>query len=148
MNSSQGECRPLNQTDQQLSPSIFKLKFHRSSVLPNLLSSLLYKKIFLNFKAQQNMCGCSVALVVSNSLRSYGLQPAKLLCLWDAQARILECIALPSSRRSSPPRNQIHVSCVSCIAGRFLPIEPPGKSHQSKQVIKKQKIFSYLPIKT
>ena len=50
MNSSQGEVRPLDYTDQQLLPSIFKLKFHWSSVLSNLLNSLLYTKIFLNFK--------------------------------------------------------------------------------------------------
>ena len=33
------------------------------------------------------------------------------------QGRILEWVAMPSSRRSSQPRNQIHVSC---IADRFF----------------------------
>ena len=33
------------------------------------------------------------------------------------QARILECVVMPSSRGSSQPRNQIQVSC---IAGRFF----------------------------
>ena len=36
------------------------------------------------------------------------------------QARILEWVALFSSRGSSPPRDQNHLSCVSCIAGGFL----------------------------
>ena len=36
------------------------------------------------------------------------------------QARILEWVAVPSSEGSSQPRNQNHVSCVSCIGRRVL----------------------------
>ena len=36
------------------------------------------------------------------------------------QAWILEWVAVPSSWRSSRPRDQTCVSCVSCIAGRFF----------------------------
>ena len=36
------------------------------------------------------------------------------------QARILEWVAISSSRGSSQPRDQIHISCVSCIAGGFF----------------------------
>ena len=36
------------------------------------------------------------------------------------QARLLELVAMPSSRGSSQPRDQTHVSCVSCIGRRFL----------------------------
>ena len=36
------------------------------------------------------------------------------------QSRILEWVAMPSSRGSSPPRDQTHVSCISCIVGRFF----------------------------
>ena len=32
------------------------------------------------------------------------------------QARILEWVAMPSSRGSSPPRDRIHISYVSCIS--------------------------------
>ena len=39
------------------------------------------------------------------------------------QARMLEWIGLPSSRGSSPPRDQTHVSS---IAGRFFTTEPQG----------------------
>ena len=39
-------------------------------------------------------------------------------------ARILERITMPSSRGSSRPMDQIHVSC---IAGGFFTAEPPGK---------------------
>ena len=40
------------------------------------------------------------------------------------QARILECVAFPFSRRSSQPRDQTQVSC---IAADSLPAEPQGK---------------------
>ena len=36
------------------------------------------------------------------------------------QTKILECVAMPSSRGSSQPRDQTHVSYVSCIGRRFL----------------------------
>jgi len=41
------------------------------------------------------------------------------------QARILEWVALSSSRGSPHPRDQTHVSC---IAGRFITAEPPEKA--------------------
>ena len=40
------------------------------------------------------------------------------------KARILEWVALSSSRESSWPRDQIHVSC---LAGGFFTTMPPGK---------------------
>ena len=36
------------------------------------------------------------------------------------QARILEWVAMPSSRGSSLPRDRTHVSYVSCIGGQFF----------------------------
>ena len=50
--------------------------------------------------------------VVSDSLRPHVLQPARLLCPWISQARILEWVAVPFSRGSSQPRNQVQVSCI------------------------------------
>ena len=41
-----------------------------------------------------------------------------------SQARVLEWVAIPFSRGSSQPRDRTQVSC---IAGRFLPSESPGK---------------------
>ena len=41
------------------------------------------------------------------------------------QARILEWVAMPSSRGSSWPNDWTHVSCISCIADRFFTTEPP-----------------------
>ena len=43
------------------------------------------------------------------------------------QARILQWVAVPSSRGSSPPRDRPRVWCASCIAGRFFAAEPLGK---------------------
>ena len=43
------------------------------------------------------------------------------------QARILEWVAMPSSRGSSWPRDWTCVFYNSCIAGRFFTAEPPGK---------------------
>ena len=43
------------------------------------------------------------------------------------QARILGWVAIAFSRPSSQCRDQTHVSCVSCIAGRFFTTEPLGK---------------------
>ena len=42
-------------------------------------------------------------------------------------ARILELVAMPSSRGSSQPRNSNHVSCGCCTASRFFIAEPSGK---------------------
>ena len=52
------------------------------------------------------------------------------------QARILEWVAMPSSRGSSPPRDRTHVSWLSCIGRRVLdhhchPGGPPPPPHAS-----------------
>ena len=45
------------------------------------------------------------------------------------QARILECVAMPSSRGSPRPRDQTHVSYISCIDWQTgsIPLASPGK---------------------
>ena len=74
--------------------------------------------------------------VMSDSLRPHGLQPARLLCPWGfSRQRILEWVAMPSSRGSSQPRAQTCDSYVSCIDRRvfflsfffFLPLALSGK---------------------
>ena len=47
------------------------------------------------------------------------------------QARILEWVAMPSSRGSSRPRDRTQVSHVSRTGGQILPRVPPGKSKPS-----------------
>ena len=46
------------------------------------------------------------------------------------QARILEWVAISYSRESSQPRDQIHLSDVSCITGGFFTTESPGEPKQ------------------
>ena len=43
------------------------------------------------------------------------------------QARILQCVAMPSTRGFSQPRDRTCISCISGIAGRFFTAEAPGK---------------------
>ena len=47
-------------------------------------------------------------------------------------ARILEWVTRPSSRGSSQPMDQTHVSCVSCITGRFFTHWTIREAHQRK----------------
>ena len=42
-------------------------------------------------------------------------------------ARVLEWVAMLSSRGSFQPRNQTYISCIFCIAGGFSITEPLGK---------------------
>ena len=45
------------------------------------------------------------------------------------QGRILEWVAIPSSRGSSWTKDWTRVSCSSCTAGGFFTAEPKGKPH-------------------
>ena len=47
------------------------------------------------------------------------------------QTKILEWVAMPSSRGSSRPRNQTRVSCSSSVADRFFTNELPGKPRET-----------------
>ena len=48
------------------------------------------------------------------------------------QTRVLEKVAISHSRGSSWPRDQIHVSCVSCTAGRFFTTAALGSPHVTR----------------
>ena len=52
---------------------------------------------------------------------------AKLLVSGVFQARILECVAIYFSRKSSQPRDQTCVSCIGVDFFFFKPLAPPGK---------------------
>ena len=43
------------------------------------------------------------------------------------QARMLDWVAMPSSRGSSQPKDRTHIFCGSCTADRFFTTESPGK---------------------
>ena len=46
------------------------------------------------------------------------------------QARILEWVAVSSSRGFFQPRNRTLISCISCTTGRFFTAEPSGKPRE------------------
>ena len=47
---------------------------------------------------------------------------------WILQASMLKCVAIPSSRGSSWPRNQTCISCGSCIEGGFFYLWATGET--------------------
>ena len=57
--------------------------------------------------------------LLSPTLWPHELQPSRLLCPCDFQARILEWVVMPFSRGSSWPRDWAHISHASCI-GRWV----------------------------
>ena len=63
---------------------------------------------------------CSVASVVSDSLRPIDCSLPASSVHGILQARVLEWVAMPSSRGSSQPRNRTHISGISCIVGSFF----------------------------
>ena len=63
---------------------------------------------------------CAKSLQSSLTLRDpMDCSPSGSFVHWILQARILEWVAMPSSRGSSQPRDQTEVSC---IAGRFFTV--------------------------
>jgi len=59
-----------------------------------------------------------------------------------SQAGILEWVAVFPSKGSSPPKDLIHISCVSHIAGRFFTDEPSRK-HWGIILLKALSLFEY-----
>ena len=94
---------------------IYKYKDHWIGSRVILVSTFSLGVIFLTCK-----CECWVISVTSDSLRPYGLWPARLLCPWDSPGRILEWVAMPSSRRFSLPIEWTHASYIFCIGRQVL----------------------------
>ena len=59
------------------------LTTHPTALLCTPRSALSHHPLFLSWC----VCVCWVTSVMSNSLRPYGLQPAKLLCPWDSPGK-------------------------------------------------------------
>ena len=60
------------------------------------------------------------------------------------QARILEWVAMPSSRGSSWPRNQTHVSC---IAGILYPLSATWEAQKGSSLFKQNSAFNNVKFK-
>ena len=89
-------------------PFCFKKKKIRIKRLPNIVEKLLYT------------CVCMLVTQLCLTLWDpVDCSPPGSSVHWILQARILEWVAMPSSRGSSQPRDQ---TWVSCIAGRCIPI--------------------------
>ena len=65
------------------------------------------------------ICVC-VGSVVSDSVTPMDCSPRGSSVQGISQPRMLEWVAISYSRGSSQPRDQTHVSCVSCIGRRIL----------------------------
>ena len=71
-----------------------------------------------------NMCVQSLG-----HMTPWRLQPRRLLCARDILARILEHVAISSSRGSSQPKDRTHVSYESCIVGWFFTTDTTWEAH-------------------
>ena len=68
---------------------------------------------------KRSLCVCCCSVVWP--LRPHGLNSPPMSSVYRIlQARILEWVAISSSRKSSPPRDQTWVSCISCIGKQIL----------------------------
>ena len=96
-----------------------------------MVSDMFFK--FLPLETLMHLCksynkccvhACQVASVMSDSfVTPMDCSPPGSSVHGVLQARILECVAISSSRGSSPPRDQ---TCVSYLCLLHLPLEPPG----------------------
>ena len=73
------------------------------------------------------ICCCLVAKSCPALLDLKDYSPPSFSIHGTSQARILEWVAISSSRGSSQLRDQTRVSGLSCTAGEFFATEPPGK---------------------
>ena len=94
---------------------VFKISYKWSHMLSFLCITLLLFIIFLRFiHFVVYMCAKSLelCLTVCGPI-DYSLPGSSVH--WILQARILEWVAMPSSRGSSQPRNETWISLISCI---------------------------------
>ena len=101
------------------------LNTHWSSLLQGMQAFSILKSLMAFLAA-----GCVSRSVVSDSLWPHGrdrmdCSPPSSSVHGILQTRILEWVATSSSRGSSRPRGQTHISCVSADSS---PPEPPGKA--------------------
>ena len=74
-----------------------------------------------------NCCCCLVVQLCLTLCDPVNCNPSGSSVRGILQARILDWVAISSSRGSSWPRDWTHISGVSWIAGRFFTAEPQGK---------------------
>ena len=94
-------------------------------IVPLCLHYVLYL-FLLPFVFSNIVHACSVAQSCPCICDSLDYIPPGFCVHGILQPRILEWVAISSSRRSSQPRAQTRISCVSYIAGSTLPWSHPG----------------------
>ena len=88
------------------------------------------------------LCAMLSSSVMSSSATPWTLAHQAPLSMAILQARILESVAMPSSRGSSQPRDQAHNFYVFCTGQvGFLPLAPPGKLMLLISIINQQMTF-------
>ena len=87
-------------------------------------------------------CCCLITKLYPNIFDTMDSSPRGSSVHGIIQARVLEWVAIPFSRGSSQPRNQIYISC---LAGRFFITEPLGKipTMEYHSTIKKNEIMPF-----
>ena len=92
--------------------------FHQQYVLDKSLPTKLPGMMEMFYMCTAIQCGsCQPHVVIKHLENNH--------CNWGPEVfiliiRILRWVAISSSRGSSPPRDQTHISCVTCIGGGFF----------------------------
>ena len=112
----------LSQAEQNVKTVLISFRRDGNSLVTETLRLGGVKFTYLRFSQLLSyrvvlVCVCSV---VYNFLQSHGLQPARLPIHGISQARLLEWVAISSSRGSYQPRDRTHVSCGSCIGRQIF----------------------------
>ena len=93
------------------------------------------------------LCVCSVASVVSDSLRFYGLLPTRLLCPWDSPGKNSEVCYHTLLQGFFPTQgSNLHLLHLLHWQVGSLPLAPPGKSNfilrlSSSELVLNLKLF-------
>ena len=93
-----------------------------------------YGKNVSNYMNQQG-CVCAQSCPICCDPVDYSMLGFSVCGWWFFffKARILEWVAISSSRGSSQPRDQTYLFCISCSAGGFFfTAEPPGKPESTR----------------
>ena len=119
---------------------------------PTNLSNNIYFIKYLNYILGPVLKFCIYINLILVCVCAQSLQSVWLFAmLWTAarqapvyrslQARILEWVAMPSSKGSSQPSDQTCISCISCIAGGFFTAQPPGKPQCNPETVLKCRCY-------
>ena len=103
-----------------------KKKLKKKKIYPGLAQSSVPGVLSGLYQAVACVCVGGVQLLgrVRLFARAWLSPPGSSVC-GILQTKILERVAIPSLKGSSPPRDQTQI----CIAGGFFTAEPPGKPH-------------------